>query len=76
LPVVALLGTGTTILVAFQLLGVAAVPLKLTVPVAVPKFVPVMVMEAPGAPDIAERLAITGAVDVVLAGRISTALKL
>ena len=30
-PVVAPLGTGTTMLVALQLVGVAAVPLKLTV---------------------------------------------
>ena len=31
LPVVAALGTGTTICVALQLVGVAAVPLKVTV---------------------------------------------
>jgi hypothetical protein len=45
LPVVAPAGTGTTMLVALQLVGVAAVPLNVTVPVpcVAPKFVPVIV---------------------------------
>src|SRR4029077_10557158 len=44
-PVVVPLGTGTTILVALQLVGVAAVPLNVTVlvPFVAPKFAPVMV---------------------------------
>jgi hypothetical protein len=48
LPVVAPAGTGITMLVALQLVGVAAVPLNVTVPVpcVAPKFVPVMVTGA------------------------------
>jgi hypothetical protein len=55
LPLAAPLGTGTTIDVALQLPGVAAVPLKLTVlvPCVVPKFVPVMVTEALPLPSLA-----------------------
>src|SRR5437879_1541470 len=53
LPVVALLGTGTAMLVAPQLVGVAAVPLNVTVlvPCDVPKFVPVIVTEVPTCPE-------------------------
>src|SRR5882672_4186151 len=45
LPVVAPVGTGTTMLVVDQLVGVAAVPLNVTVllPCVAPKFVPVIV---------------------------------
>src|SRR5438270_637699 len=45
LPVVAPAGTGTTMLVADQVVGVALVPLNVTVlvPFAAPKFVPAMV---------------------------------
>src|SRR5438445_4420634 len=52
LPVVAPAGTGTTMLVADQLVGVAVVPLNFTVlvPCVAPKLVPVMVMDAPTAP--------------------------
>src|SRR5262245_51080873 len=52
LPVVAPAGTGTTMLVADQLVGVAVVPLNRTVlePCVAPKFVPVMMIEAPTAP--------------------------
>ena len=52
LPVVALLGTGATMLVALQLEGVAVTPLNLTVlvPCVDPKFNPVMVTDAPTAP--------------------------
>jgi hypothetical protein len=62
-PVVASTGTGTTMLVAFQLVGVASVPLKLTVPppCVAPKFVPVIVTEVPTTPEDAERLLIAGA---------------
>lgn len=61
-PVVAADGTGATMLVSLQLVGVAAVPLNLIVlvPCVAPKFVPVMVTEAPGAPDVGERLEIVG----------------
>jgi hypothetical protein len=67
LPVVAPVGTGTTIEVALQIVGVATVPLNLTVPVpwVEPKFVPVMVTEAPTAPDVGERLVMLGAGNTV-----------
>src|SRR5258708_3569012 len=62
-PVVAPEGTGTAILVLFQLVGEAVVPLNVTVlvPWVVPKFAPVMVTDTPTAPDVGERLAILGA---------------
>jgi len=49
LPVVAPLGTGTAMLVALQLVGVAAVPLNFTVlvPWLAPKFAPVIVHRRP-----------------------------
>jgi hypothetical protein len=64
LPVVAALGTGTTMLVALQLVGVADVPLNATVldPGLAPKFVPVIVTEVPTLPDVGLRLVIVGAV--------------
>jgi len=67
-PVVAPRGTGATILVALQLVGVAAVPLNVTVllPCVVPKLVPVMVTEVPTSPEIGERLVILGTVTVKL----------
>lgn len=48
---------------AFQLVGMAAVPLKLTVldPCDGPKFVPVIVTEVPTGPEVGFRLAIFGA---------------
>jgi hypothetical protein len=62
-PVVALPGTVTAMLVPVQLATVAAVPLNLTVPdpCVDPKFVPVIVTEAPTAPVVRERLVILGA---------------
>src|SRR6266849_5160584 len=53
-PVVAPLGTGTLMLVPFQLVGVAAVPLNLTalVPCVAPKFAPAIVTDVPTAPDV------------------------
>ena len=62
LPVVAPAGTGATIDVALQLVGVAATPLKVTVlvPWLAPKFAPVIVTEIPTAPDVGERLLIEG----------------
>jgi hypothetical protein len=59
-PVVAPLGTGTTMRVVLQVVGVPAVPLKVTVPRAVPKFVPVIVTTVPTVPDAGLRLVIFG----------------
>lgn len=61
-PVVAPVGTGATMLVAVQLVGVAVVPLNLTVlvPWVAPKFVPVIVTEAPVKPDVGFRPVILG----------------
>src|SRR5436309_2996173 len=63
-PVVAPLGTGTTMLVAPQLVGVPTVPLNLTVlvPCVVPKFAPVTSTAVPTTPDAGSRLKIFGAV--------------
>jgi hypothetical protein len=63
LPVVAALGTGTTMLVVLQLVGVAEVPLNATVLDAwlAPKFVPVIVTEVATAPDVGLRLVMVGA---------------
>jgi len=62
LPVVAPAGTGTVMLVALQLDGVAAVPLNVTVlvPWAEPKFAPEIVTDVPTAPNVGLRLAILG----------------
>src|SRR5258708_36010820 len=63
-PGVAPAGTGTTMLVALQLVGFAGVPLKATAlePCAcvVPKFVPVIVTEAPGGPKFGLKLVMLG----------------
>jgi hypothetical protein len=75
-PVVAPVGTGTTILVALQLVGVAVVPLKLTVlpPCGAPKFVPLIVTAVPTAPELGDRLVMigVGAVTVKLAPLLAT----
>jgi hypothetical protein len=63
LPVVAPVGTVATIDVALQLpIVVAVVPLNLTllVPCVAPKFVPVIVTDAPTAPEVGDRLVILG----------------
>ena len=62
LPVVAPAGTGTTMLVADQLVGVAVVPLNLTVlaPWVAPKPVPVMVTEVPVDPEVGDKLVMFG----------------
>src|SRR6202035_4564797 len=62
-PVVAPVGTGTLMLVVLQLVGVAAVPLNLTVlvPCVVPKFAPEIVTALPTAPDVGFRLVRPGA---------------
>jgi len=62
-PLVAPAGTGTTMVLALQLVGVAAVPLNRTtlVPFVVPKFAPLMVTVVPTLPDVGDRLAMMGA---------------
>ena len=52
LPVVAPVGTGATSMFELQLVGIAAVPLKVTVldPIEDPKLLPVMVTEVPTGP--------------------------
>jgi len=62
LPVVAPLGTGTTMLVSLQLVGVARVPLNVIelVPCDVPKFAPLMVTDVPTGPEVGERLLMLG----------------
>jgi hypothetical protein len=62
-PVVAPEGTGTAMLVALQLVGVAALPLNVTElePCVDPKFVPVIVTEVPTAPELTDKLVIVGA---------------
>jgi hypothetical protein len=62
-PVVAPLGTATVMLVALQLVGAPAVPLKVTVlvPCIAPRFVPVMVTAVPTGPEFGFTLAIFGA---------------
>lgn len=62
LPVVAPTGTGTTMPVLLQLVGVAAVPLNVTVlaPCAGPKLAPKMVTGVPTEPDVGERLLMLG----------------
>src|SRR2546428_1249782 len=64
-PVVAPLGTGTAMLVALQLVGVAVVPLNLTVlvPWVEPKFVPVIVTEVPTGPEAGFKLVMLGGTD-------------
>ena len=69
LPVVAPDGTVATMLVALQLVVLALVPLNLTVlvPLVEPKFVPVIVTEAPTAPEVGDKFVILGP-----AARVST----
>jgi hypothetical protein len=63
LPVVAPAGTGTTIFVALQLVGVAVIPLNLTllVPCVAPKFPPLIVTEVPTNPEVGFKLVMLGA---------------
>jgi hypothetical protein len=62
-PVVAPLGTGTTMLVADQVVGVAVVPLNVTVlaPLVAPKFAPVIVIDVPTGPFVGATLVRLGA---------------
>jgi len=68
-PVVALIGTGTLMVEAVQLVGVATVPLNLTMPGDAPKPEPVMVTDAPTTPEVGVSLVMLGAaaaeVDVI-----------
>src|SRR5882724_10891819 len=66
-PVVAPVGTGATIDVALQLVGVAGVPLNVTVlvPCVAPKFVPEIVTDVPITPDVGFKLVMVGAVVTV-----------
>ena len=61
-PVVAPLGTGATMLVDVQFVGVAVVPLNATVlvPCGEPKLTPARVTEVPTGPDVGDRLLIVG----------------
>lgn len=61
LPVVAPLGTGTMMVVEFQLVGVPEIPLNVTVPWVEPKLVPEIVTEVPMGPDVGLRLEMLGA---------------
>jgi hypothetical protein len=67
-PVVAPAGTAATMLVAFQLVGVAAMPLKVTVlvPCVAPKFAPLIVTGVPITPDVGFKLNMLGADAVLL----------
>src|SRR5215470_4146189 len=66
-PLVALAGTGTLRLVADQVVGAAATPLKVTVlvPCVAPKFVPAIVTMVPTGPLAGARLVRVGALRVV-----------
>src|SRR5262245_51634706 len=68
-PVDAPAGTGATIVVSFQLEGVAAVPLNETVlaPCVAPKFEPLMVTAVPTGPVVGFKDAIAGAAACVTA---------
>jgi hypothetical protein len=61
-PVVVPAGTGATMLVALQLVGVAVVPLNFTVlvPWVAPKFAPAIVTGVPTTPDVGFKLVMFG----------------
>jgi hypothetical protein len=65
-PVPSPAGTGATIVVALQLVGVAGIPLKVTVlvPWLEPKFVPAIVTAVPATPEVGEMLVMVGAIAV------------
>src|SRR5205085_676136 len=68
-PVVAPAGTGTTMLVADQVVGVAATPLNVTVlvPLVAPKLLPAIVTAVATAPVVGDRLVIVGVEVTVMA---------
>jgi hypothetical protein len=63
LPIVVPFGTATSISLSYQLVGVAAVPLKVTVlaPCTAPKLVPDMVTAVPAGPAGGDTLVMAGA---------------
>jgi hypothetical protein len=63
LPLVAVAGTVVTMVVAVHVVAVAVVPLNLILPIpwGEPKFVPVMIKEAPTAPVVIDKLLMVGA---------------
>lgn len=65
-PVVAALGTVATMLVLLQLVVTATLPLNATelVPCDDPKFVPVMVTDAPRDPEVGDKLVMLGGVRI------------
>jgi len=67
LPVVAPLGTGTTMVVELQLVAVPGVPLNVIVllPCDEPRFTPVIVTGVPGVPELGDRPTMDGAWDTV-----------
>jgi hypothetical protein len=73
-PVVAPAGTGTTTLVADQLVGVAVVPLNVTVlvPFVAPKFDPAIVTAVPTGPLTGVRLVIAGGLATAAPARNAT----
>ena len=60
LPLVAPAGTGATMLVGLQLVGVVEVPLNVTVPGDDPKFVPAIVTGVPTDPEVGLKLVMPG----------------
>ena len=68
LPVVAPAGTGTTMLVADQLVGVAAVPLNVTVlvPCVAPNVVPAIVTAVATGPLVGESVVMVGGVPITV----------
>lgn len=70
LPVVAPVGTGTTIVVGLELVGAEIVLLKVTVGNPLPKFVPVIVTTVPIPPELGLRLATFGTPAVVAAATV------
>jgi len=67
LPVVAPLGTGTTMLVGLQVIAVPGVPLNVIVllPCDEPRFTPVIVAGVPGVPELGDRPTMDGACETV-----------
>ena len=63
MPVVAPVGTGAMMLVLDQLVGVAVVPLNLTVfaPCVAPKLAPVITTEVPTTPEVGDSVVMLGA---------------
>jgi hypothetical protein len=67
-PVVAPVGTATMMAVLLQLVGVASVPLKLTVllPWVAPKLIPLMVTDVPTGPELGDKPLTSGPFPAIL----------